>query len=120
MATRHTNQISLNAASDLTTKQYLFARIAGDNLTDVAGAGADAIGVFFGKEPVGRPIEIGVGPRVAITLGADLVAGTEVMSDATGKAVAWIHDNRSLGYLLVGGNAGSIVEMLFTAGGRKA
>jgi hypothetical protein len=120
MASRHTDRISLNAVADLTTKQHLFAKISGDNGTNVCGAGGDAIGTYLGKEPIGRPIEIGVGPRVPIVLGAVLAAEAEVMSDATGKAVAWVTTNRSLGYLVEGGGIGDTVSMIFTQGGRKA
>lgn len=120
MATRHTDRISLTAAADLSTKQNLFAIISGANGCNLAGAGGDAIGVILNKPASGVPAEIGVGPIVPITLNATLAAGAEVMSDATGKAVAWTTSNRSLGYLTVGGGAGDVVNMLFTQGGRKA
>lgn len=120
MATRHTDRISLTAAADLSAKQNLFIKISGDNGCDQCGAGQDAIGTQLGKAASGAPAEIGVGPRVPITLAATLAAGAEVMSDANGKAVAWTTTNRSLGFLLVGGGANDVVDMLFTQGGRKA
>lgn len=120
MATRHTDRISLTAAADLTTKQNLFAVISGNDGCNAAGAGGDAVGVILNKPASGAPAEIGVGPIVPITLAATLAAGAEVMSDAASKAVAWVTANRSLGYLLQGGVAGDVVNMLFTQGGRKA
>ena len=120
MATRHTNRISLTAAADLSAKQNLFAKISGNDGCDQAGAGQDAIGVILNKPVSGAPAEIGTGPLVPITLAATLVAGAEVMSDAAGKAVAWVTANRSLGYLTQGGSSGDVVNMLFNQGGRKA
>lgn len=122
MATRHSDQISLTAAADLSTSQNLFIKPSGDNGCALCGAGQDAIGTLNAKcKPTsGLPAAIDVGPRVAITLAASLSAGAEVMSDAAGKAVAWTTSNRSLGFLLVGGVSGDVVDMLFTQGGRKA
>lgn len=120
MATRHTDRLSLNAASDLSTKQNLFMKISGDNGCDLCGAGGDAIGTLENKPVSGQPASIMVGPRVPITLAATLSAGAEVMSDAAGKAIAWTTTNRSLGYLLVGGVSGDVVEMLMADAGRKA
>lgn len=120
MATRHSDRISLTAQSDLSAKQNLFIKPSTDDGCDVCGAGGDAIGTLGNKPLSGSPAEILVGPVVAITLNATLVAGAEVMSDASGKAVAWTTTNRSLGFLLVGGGAGDVRKMLFTQGGRKA
>jgi hypothetical protein len=120
MATRHTDRITLQAAADLSAKQNLFAKISGNDGTDVCGAGGDAIGVILNKPTSGNAAEIGIGPIVPITLAATLSAGAEVMSDANGKAVAWVTANRSLGFLLQDGVAGDVVNMLFTQGGRKA
>lgn len=120
MATRHTDRLSLTAASDLSAKQNLFAKISGDNGCDLCGAGQDAIGVILNKPASGVPAEIGTGPRVPITLAATLSAGAEVMSDANGKAIAWTTTNRSLGYLLEGGGSGDVVALNFDPNGRKA
>lgn len=120
MATRHTDRLSLTAVADLSTKQNLFIKISGDNGCDLCGAGGDAIGTLLNKPPSGGPAEIGIGPRVPITLAATLAAGAEVMSDAAGKAVAWTTTNRSLGYLLEGGGNGDVVGMLMADAGRKA
>jgi len=120
MATRHTDRISLTAAADLSTKQNLFAIISGDNGCNLCGAGGDAVGVILNKPVSGAAAEIGVGPRVSITLAATLAAGAEVMSDAAGKAVAWVTANRSLGYLLEGGVANDVVSLDFEVAGRKA
>lgn len=122
MATRHTDRISLTAQSDLSTKQNLFIKPSTDNGCDLCGAGGDAIGTLSAssKPVLGQPAAVDVGPVVAITLAATLAAGAEVMSDAAAKAVAWTTTNRSLGYLLVGGIAGDVVNMLFGQNGRKA
>ena len=122
MATRHSDRISLTAAADLSAKQNLFIKVSGNNGCDVCGAGGDAIGTADAqcKAVSGAPQSILTGPVVSITLAATLSAGAEVMSDANGKAVAWTTTNRSLGYLLVGGASGDVVNMYFAAGGRKA
>lgn len=120
MATRHSDRISLTAQSDLSAKQNLFIKPSTDNGCDICGAGGDAIGTLGNKPVSGAVAEVLVGPVVPITLNATLTAGAEVMSDANGKAIAWVTANRSLGFLIVGGGAGDTVEMLFTQGGRKA
>jgi hypothetical protein len=121
MATRDSLRISLTAASDLSAKQNIFLKINGDNGCDACGAGQDAIGVQGQtKATSGQPAEVLTGPRIPITLAATLVAGAEVMSDAAGKAIAWVTANRSLGYLIEGGVSGDVVAMLFAPNGRKA
>lgn len=122
MASRHTDRISLTAAADLSakTKQHTFVVPSGNKGCNTAGAGADAIGVQLGNGVSGAAIEIGVGPMVPIQLAGTLAAGAEVMSNASGQAVAWTTSNRSLGYLLEGGVSGDTKTMIFSVGGRKA
>ncbi len=122
MAGRHTDRIDLNASADLSAaaKQNTFVAVSGNKTANTCGAGGDAVGVQLNKPVSGQPIEIGVGPEVPITLNATLSAGAEVMSNASGQAVAWVTANRSLGYLLEGGVAGDVVNMIFSIGGRKA
>ncbi len=121
MATRNAFGQSFTAASDLSGKQNLFLKITADNTVDVCGAGGDAIGVQNQtKALLGFPADVLTFGRVPITLNATLVAGAEVMSDASGKAIAWVTANRSLGYLIEGGGAGDVVAMQFVPNGRKA
>lgn len=122
MATRHSDSISLTATADLSGSQNLFIKPNTDNGCALCGAGGDAIGTLnaHSKPVSGQAAMVDVGPRVAIVLAAVLVAGAEVMSDAAGKAVAWVTANRSLGYLLVGGGIGDTVDMIFGQNGRKA
>jgi hypothetical protein len=121
MATRHSDRISLTAAADLSASTTaIFIKVNGDNGGDKCGAGGDAVGTSDKKPTSGTAFEVFTGPRVPITLAATLSAGAEVMSDANGKAVAWTTTNRSLGYLLVGGVSGDVVDLLFAANGRKA
>lgn len=121
MATRKSLELSLTAGADLSASQNLFLKLSADNTVILCGAGGDAIGVQNQtKATSGFPVDLMVGPRIPITLNATLSAGAEVMSDASGKAVAWTTTNRSLGYLLEGGNAGDVVAMFFVANGRKA
>lgn len=119
--TKDTKTLTLTSQSDLSAKQYLFAKISTDNGCDLAGAGEDAIGTIFnGGTASGQGCTIDIGPVVLCTLNATLTAGAEVMSDANHKAVAWTTGNRSLGYLIEGGAAGEQVAMFFTQNGRKA
>ena len=118
----HQSQFTtLTSASDLSAKQYLFAKLSGDDGCDQAGAGEDAVGtVYDGGTASGARCSIMIGPIVLIELNATLSAGAEVMSDSGGKAVAWVTANRSLGYLKEGGAAGDVVPMFFALNGRKA
>jgi hypothetical protein len=122
MASRHTDRISLKAASDLSAaaKQHTFVKVSGNMGGDTCAAGQDAVGVQLNKPTALAPIEVGTGPMVPILLAATLAAGAEVMSNASGAAVAWTTTNRSLGYLLEGGVANDVVTMLFAPNGRKA
>lgn len=122
MATRHSDRISLTAAADLSAQTLpIFIKVNGDNGGDKCGAGGDAIGTSEKHPTSGAPFEVYTGPRVPITIGTGpLTAGAEVMSDANGKAVAWVTANRSLGFVLEGGATGDVVAMLFAPNGRKA
>jgi hypothetical protein len=121
MSTRKSLELSFTAASDLSAKQNLFLKYTADNTVDVCGAGGDGIGVQGQTKALsGQAVDVLVGPRIPITLNATLTAGAEVMSDASGKAIAWTTTNRSLGYLIEGGGAGDVVAMHFAINGRKA
>lgn len=54
-----------------------------------AGAGAKAFGVVGWDVPIGAKVTVFKKGVIGVTAGAALTAGTEVMADATGKAVAW-------------------------------
>ena len=118
----HQSQFTtLTSQSDLSTSQYLFAKLSTDDGCDLCGAGGDAVGTIYdGGTASGARCSIMIGPIVLVTLNATLSAGAEVMSDASGKAVAWVTANRSLGYLKEGGVAGETVPLFFALNGRKA
>lgn len=82
--------ISLEAGGDLSANQYTFVDVASDGQVDVVStAGAKAVGVLQ-DEPAaaGRVAKVGIEGVSKIKAGAAVTRGVEVVSDASGRAIA--------------------------------
>jgi len=90
---------------------FCFAKgVTGDKL-DLAGAGDATIGVFTEVNGTTTPATVQLNGVGKITLAADLAAGVQVQSDASGHAVA-LTSGKKAGTLLTGGVSGDIVSVL--------
>jgi hypothetical protein len=104
--------ITLVAAADLSTSQFLFGVINGSGLLAVAGAAALADGVIDGTGTIGQAVSLAVEGVVEVRLGATLAAGATVASAADGRAAA-AAAGAQLGKLIAGGVADDVVPMLW-------
>jgi hypothetical protein len=84
------NKVTMEAGSDLSAAQYKFVSMASDTQVDVVGTkGAVAIGVLLDKPAAaGRAASVAIGGVCKVAAGAAVAAGAEVISDATGRAIA--------------------------------
>lgn len=102
------------AAADLSTHQYKFMKVSAEftvNLNDVSGG--NCLGVLQDKpKNAGDPANVMVEGVTKVKLGANLSAGAEVMSNASGVAIAATGAGAvALGILLESGSTGEVVTM---------
>jgi hypothetical protein len=82
--------ISVEAGTDLTTLKR-FVKLSSGSLV-LCGAGELAIGVIQSEVNSGEEAPVMTHGIAIVEVGSGgVTSGTEVMSDATGKAVAWAH-----------------------------
>lgn len=104
-----------NPAVDLKDHRYAFVMYNEDGNVIPATEGAKAVGVNYEPNNVDEPAQVVASGFAFIVLGADIPAGTAVMSDAEGKAVAFAAGegaSHALGTLAVGGVTGDIGTIL--------
>lgn len=106
--------ISLPISASVATYQYRFLK------TDAAGtvapnttSGGACIGVNQGKEAtVGRPAQIAVSGISKVVLGAAAsIAGINLMSDTTGRAILATTGKYIIGTLVTTGTTNDVVSM---------
>ena len=80
--------ISLDAAADLSAKQYTFVKASGVN-----GVAANvlattlSIGILQNEPPSGSPATVAIAGVSKVLAGAAVTAGDQVMSDTSGRAI---------------------------------
>lgn len=100
-------------AVDFKDKRYTFVNYNSDGDIVTASAAGPVIGVLEEPNNVGQPAQVVASGFMFIILGAALTAGTEVASDATGRAVAAVDGEGAVGILAVGGAVNGIGTILF-------
>jgi hypothetical protein len=88
--TENMDLISVEASADLSASQYKFVDINADGqIAVVATKGAKCVGVLQDKpSAAGRAGAVAVGNVCKVAAGAAVDAGTEVICDTTGRAIA--------------------------------
>ncbi len=85
-----------------------------------AGAAADAHGVAgTAAAAIGDPVDVELldGARTELEAGAAVVAGAEIASDATGRAITAVATNPILGVAVTAaGAAGEIIDVVVSKG----
>ncbi len=79
---------TLTAASDLTAKQFCFAKVSGVNQADLALAADKAIGIIQNKPAINTAVELMVNGVSKVLAGAAVTAGAAVGPDATSRAIS--------------------------------
>lgn len=116
------------ANADLTGKLFCFAKVVTNGgspnvgLIAVATSGDAVIGVIVEEGTSGNPVSVAIDGIAKVTLGATLNAGTVVMSDGSGHAVAYVDSpigNFAVGILLQDGNSGDVCTVALNKGGNN-
>ena len=77
--------ISLEAAADLSAKQYYAVKVDSNGLAALAGAGEAAIGILQNKPTAGQTAVVRVGGVSKIFCAGVIAPGAVIASDANGK-----------------------------------
>lgn len=79
------------ANADLSAKQFFCVKLAGAFAVDVPSASTDAVvGVLQNKPKSGDAAEVATAGVSKCVAGAAITAGAKVMSDTTGKVIAYV------------------------------
>ncbi len=81
--------ITLEAAADLTTKQYYAVKVDANGKAALAGAGELAVGVLQNVPAAGQAATIMVSGVTKAIYGATVTAGNKLMVNADGKFVPY-------------------------------
>jgi hypothetical protein len=116
--------LSLVAKSDLRALQFTFVKVLlGGEVEANTTSGGYVIGVLQNKPNVGETAEVAFGGVTKIVLGATVGPAAEVMSDASGRAIAAPGGSAPgdfvRGQLLEGGDADEIGTMCLAPTGYK-
>lgn len=79
--------VSLPAAADLTTKQFLAIKVDSNGKAAVAGAGEFAAGILQNKPAAGQAATVAYGGISKAIAGGNITAGMTLAADANGKVV---------------------------------
>jgi hypothetical protein len=121
MATQATANITLIASENMTP--FHFCAVTSAGTVEIANDAAQLLGVIAEEVLAGEsvPVMTAVGAVVDIELAGTLAAGARVMSNSAGEAIASATaGSTEAGTLLVGGDDGDIVAMLFQPLARHA
>lgn len=126
MATTQAHRcVTLPANASLASAQFLFGVVTNSSGTgrvvsvSVSGARVDGV-IMNNPSAAGDAVEFAIDGVVKVVAGAAVTAGVEVMSDASGRAIAVTATNQIAGIALKSaGAAGEIIPVLLKSGGTK-
>jgi len=105
------------AGVSLAAKQFCIAVISGNRTVTFAGtAGALGVGIIGNKPLAGEAVELLIGPKVKVVLGAIMTAGQKYSTDAVGNAIVAVATHNVLGQIVEGGAIGDIVAATWEPG----
>jgi len=94
-------KISLEAAADLSAKQYFFVKVDANGKAALCSAATDKpIGILQNKPTAGQPAEIVVNGETKYSSGAALTAANTIGTDAAGQAVALVAGTDTTKYIV--------------------
>jgi len=116
---------SFKAYDDLSSSQYLFVNMEGDDIVDVCGAVTDVIvGVLQTEGTTGQGVVVRVDGHTKIILGETVTAGQLLSTSTAGKALAIAAGSDTTAYIAgictVGGDLNDAGEMILQSRGRGA
>jgi len=116
---------SFKAYDDLSSSQYLFVNMEGDDIVDVCGAVTDVIvGVLQTEGTTGQGVVVRVDGHTKIILGETVTAGQLLSTSTAGKALGIAAGSDTTTYIAgictVGGDLNDVGEMILQSRGRGA
>jgi len=112
---------TFEAGGDLSAGQFKFVALADDGQVDLAGDGAQAIGVLYNEpDAAGKAATVVMTGKVIVEAGASVTAGDAIGVDADGNAVTAATSDIIMGYALEDAVDGQIFAMELIQGGNAA
>jgi len=94
-------QLSFEAAADLSAKRFYFVKLDSDAKLVLCGAVTDLpIGILQNTPTLGQMATVMVDGVSKVVGGADLAKGNMVGTDANGKAAAYVHGTDTTKYIV--------------------
>lgn len=116
---------SFKAYDNMSSSQYLFVKMNGDDTVDVCGAITDVIvGVLQTEGTAGQAVDVRIDGHSKIIFGETVTAGQLLSTDAAGKAISITAGGDTTTYVAgictKGGDADDVGEMILQSRGRGA
>lgn len=112
---------TFEAGGDLSAGQFKFAALAADGQVDLAGDGAQAIGVLYNEpDAAGKAATVVMTGKVIVEAGDSVTAGDAIGVDANGDAVTAATDDIIMGYALEDAVDGQVFAIELIQGGNAA
>jgi hypothetical protein len=108
------NSFSLPAGADLTGKQFHAVVVNSSGNAAAAAANALAVGILQNKPTTGQPATICYDGVSKAAIGATVVAGAKLASDAAGKLITATTGQAVVGVALAGGATNDIIPVILT------
>lgn len=117
--------IPMKAYDDLSSSQWLFVKMNGNDTADLCGAATDIVmGILQDEGSTGQGITVRTVGHSKVYLGGVVAAGDLVGTDSAGKAVKITAGTSTTAYVagrcVVGGNTGEVGEINLNPSGRAA
>jgi len=112
---------TFEAGGDLSAGQFKFVALASDGQIDIAGDGADAVGVLYNEpDAAGKAATVVVTGKVIVEAGASITTGDAIASNAAGEAITAATGDIVKGYALEDAVDGQIFAIELVNGGNAA
>jgi lipopolysaccharide export system protein LptA len=112
---------TFEAGGDLSAGQFKFVALAADGQVDLAGDGAQAIGVLYNQpDAAGKAATVVMTGKVIVEAGDSVTAGDAIGVDADGNAVTAATSDITMGYALEDAVDGQIFAIELIQGGNAA
>lgn len=108
--------ISAEAAADLSSLQFRFAKMSGVKVNKATAASDPIIGILQNKAKSGKTASVKVmgGSKLEVDAGTDIAAGDQLTSDSVGRGIKTTTENNTCGAIALEAatNAGEIISVL--------
>jgi hypothetical protein len=112
------HKISLEAAADLSAKQYFLVKVDSTGKAALCGDGENAVGVLQNDPEAGQAATIATGGIAKVECGGVITTGGNVACNADGEAVAAASGDYIVGVALETGADGRIISINLDKNGK--